>query len=808
MKKTIGVFMSVLFVLLAGAGLAQVAENLTGSCQVTSPDKLTGAMLDGQYTTYWNNKKGTSCVIEVETPAMSPASWLYLCFGEIPEAYAVETWQDGQWVHLMDGSTEYAHVVLNLGSQTHFRIVDTAEKRTLWKVNELMVFGEGTLPEWVQQWQPPLNKADLLLLVGHPDDELLFFGGLIPEYGQERGLDVCVAVMTMSNTTRRSELLNGLWFLGVRHYPVIGPFWDSYSSRLKKAYEKWGPKTVQRFVTDLVRSTRPEVVVTHDVKGEYGHGVHMLCADAMMKIMDKTADPSFLPESAAEYGTWQVKKLYLHLYKEQMRHMSWDTPLMSFGGKTGLELAREAYKLHVTQQTTAFLVDPKGSTSCELFGLAYSAVGRDETMNDFMEHIPEKEPKAQDGLLQSEPLPEISGRTPATEEETAEKAENPGAGVAAAPAKAEMMPSWPEDEEELFFHPTQEQMEVPETAEIQKETEEPERGTQQEAPAQAPSSMTSSGLTLKAPDRSGKLPRPRADVLWPVPQPELDADGYPLSGETILEDADNGIWFYASPTLVVRVDRIFDPQKVITWYEAQVFCDCEAERFGVIQNEPENPTKKTVQTEYIARNNQVVFGMNTDYYSYRLGRKTITGMVIRGGKTLYDRVPEMNRRQFPNLDTLALYEDGHWGVYHSDELSAQAYLDDGAVDVFSFGPYLLRAGERNPFLETMTSGRTEQPRCAIGMVEPGHYVAVLAEGRMQKISVGVDIAFLVDVLERHGCQEALNMDGGQTAVMAFMGKQITRIGRYAGGRTTPRETTEILGVGHSDAVDANAPFKK
>ena len=59
-----------------------------------------------------------------------------------------------------------------------------------------------------------------------------------------------------------------------------------------------------------------------------------------------------------------------------------------------------------------------------------------------------------------------------------------------------------------------------------------------------------------------------------------------------------------------------------------------------------------------------------------------------------------------------------------------------------------------------------------------------------------------------GCTEALNLDGGQTALMTFMGTRITRIGRYAGGRTTPRETTEIMGIGHSDRIDPNGKLTK
>ena len=287
-------------------------------------------------------------------------------------------------------------------------------------------------------------------------------------------------------------------------------------------------------------------------------------------------------------------------------------------------------------------------------------------------------------------------------------------------------------------------------------------------------------------------------------QPALDAYGYPLSGEHVYENDDAGVWFYASPTLVVRIDRFFDQEAVLTWYEAQIYCDLNAERVGSILYNPQKPQSKHVQAALIAKQNQAVWGMNTDYYTYRVGRKTITGMVIRNGQVFYDRVPEANRHQFPNLDTLAMLEDGSWHVFHSDEHTAQEYLDMGAVDVFSFGPYLIRDGEINPFLAEMTNGLTPQPRCAIGMVEPGHYFAALAEGRIRNVSVGVSVAQMAEWMQKGGCTEALNLDGGQTAVMTFMGKQISRIGKYDGGKTSARATTEIIGVGQSDLIDPNA----
>ena len=714
--------------LLCFGALAETAPDLTDQCTFKSPgSNATAKVHDGQYTSYWSGKEGKNNYLEFTMPEDRPAGWIYICFGITPDAWAIENDNGGVWETVYEGDAEsYAHIPVELGGLTHFRLIDTTGRKTKFKINEISIFGEGDLPDWVQQWEPAAEKADLMLIAAHPDDELIFFGGTIPTYAVERGKNVVVVYMSSSNSTRRSELLNGLWSMGVRNYPVIGDFKDTYSSKVDDAYRKWGRDEVLSFITTQIRRYRPEVLLTHDVDGEYGHGAHKLCADAAQYCVAHAAERSFQPDSYKEYGVWQVRKLYLHLYPENEVVMDWNVPLSALGGDTGLEAAANAYKLHVTQQTTKFVVTDQGETSCARFGLAFTAVGEDVAKNDFLEHTGDDIP--QEILTQeAEEAKAAADEAAAKEAKDAEQAAKKAAG--------------------------------------------------------------------------GPYGKAQANVEWPVEKPALDEYGYPLEGEVVLEDDENGVWFYASPTLVVRIDRIFNEKEIRTWYEAQIFCDMDKERFGSYLYDPENPTKKHVQAELISHRDQVVFAMNTDYYTYRLGRKTKVGMIIRDGKVLYDRVPEADRAQFPNLDTLAMYEDGSWAVYKSDELTAEQYLSDGAVDVFAFGPYLLRDGEINPFIAKMRNGKTDQPRCALGMIEPGHYFAILAEGRMQKISIGVSISWLAEHMQAAGCVNALNFDGGQTALMTFMGKRITRIGRYAGGRTTPRETTEIMGIGHSDQIE-------
>ena len=97
----------------------------------------------------------------------------------------------------------------------------------------------------------------------------------------------------------------------------------------------------------------------------------------------------------------------------------------------------------------------------------------------------------------------------------------------------------------------------------------------------------------------------------------------------------------------------------------------------------------------------------------------------------------------------------------------------GAVDVFSFGPWLFRGEDFDPYVFESPRGVYQEPRCAVGMFENGHYVAMMVEGRMGKESAGVSLPELYDLMRATGCTLAINLDGGQTAAFTFMGERIT-----------------------------------
>lgn len=707
MKKWLIALLTLLALSLSVAFAAE-ANDITEDCKfkVCSSGRKYTLMTDKKYTSYWESNKIKTPWIAITAPEGKPIAGLYVCFGNMPESWEIQTSDDGKdWFTAVPGDTRFLHAYVALPQPAqHVRLAVTSEKKTALRINDLFVLSEGDLPDWVQVWQPTEEKADILFLSTHPDDELIFFGGAIPTYAVEQQRKVVVAYFSRSNTTRSSELLNGLWHMGVRTYPVIGNFKDSYAKNLKAAYKSAGGKgKVNEWIVGLYRQYKPEVVVTQDTNGEYGHKQHMMIADAAQNCIALAANEDEFTASTIAYGTWQVKKLYLHLYPENQITFDWTVPLKSMNGATGIELAEEAYTLHKTQASSGMSVTETGTKyDNRVFGLAFTTVGEDVRKDDFLENIYD-----------------------------------------------------------------------------------------------APGSYDAAANNVEA------TPAPTEVPAYMAHMPALNAKGFLDEGEYLYSSEDEGLWIYVSQTSKVIIQRKYDATQPLTWFEADLYGDLDAgEMLRTVQNDPEKMGKVRVDATETAKKHNVVFAMNTDYYTYRVAvnNNRHTGIVIRDGRILYDdpyTEKQVTNSMFPNLDMLAFMPDGSLKVYHSWEKTAQEFIDEGVQTVYSFGPYLLLDGKVSE--RAYANNENKNPRCAIGMVEHGHYVAIMCEGRLKR-SAGVTISYLAKMMRAKGCQVAFNMDGGQTAVMVFMGKQLNQIGAYDGGKTNSRPTSEVLGFGTSEQV--------
>ena len=393
MKKPLILLLALCLLLGCLPARADTARDVGAECALAYQDNslACGYLVDHDYV------RGDNLASKVEhifyvTPGKTPVAQIEVFFGTHMLPYRVERQDGAGWATVARVTEARAQSYVRLEPIAEkFRIVFSDGQRSPLTLKEILLFSEGeTEGTALKPWRDPCEKADVMTLVAHPDDELLWFGGLLPTYAGERQLRVQAVYMTCENALRRQELLNGLWHCGVRSYPDIADFEDYNYQRVDYAYRAWGKENILSHLVRLLRRYQPEAVVTHDLKGEYGHTQHIVCSETVLEAASRAADASYDPDSARQYGVWQVKKVYCHLGDAPTTRMDWSQPLSFFNGRTGLEVAAEAFQLHVTQTWSGkfAVAAPGDSYDSTVYTLAYSTVGEDARGGDFLENIP------------------------------------------------------------------------------------------------------------------------------------------------------------------------------------------------------------------------------------------------------------------------------------------------------------------------------------------------------------------------------------------------------------------------------------
>ena len=435
--------------LCAGAEATGEAADITKKCSFKVSEGDKGDMFDGSIRTSWSfSHRGA--YVGVKIPKDQVAGWIRIEWFYDPTDYdLIEYDGDMNVIQQRDKTASFPNIYTVLPLLPETRYIQIRLNRTDEKICNLKVYSAGTLPRDVQQWEPPVDKADLMVVSTHQDDELIFLGGTIPYYATALKKPTVVVYMANCTRYRRNEALNALWKMGVRDYPDFINLQDKRVDSIAKAVELWGGKDhVLEVLVERIRRYKPEVIVTQDLNGEYGHNQHKTTARAMMYAIDAAADPTRYPESYEIYGAWQVKKLYHHLYKENQIEMDWETPLESLNGYTPLKVAQIGMNEHASQ-LKYYSVKSHGKYDNALFGLYFTTVGEDVAKNDFLENIDpdasakylEAHPEAADLVMKARllargetaPDPTEAPTPEPTEEPTPEPTEAPTPEPAAAP---------------------------------------------------------------------------------------------------------------------------------------------------------------------------------------------------------------------------------------------------------------------------------------------------------------------------------------------------------------------------------------
>ena len=189
--------------------------------------------------------------------------------------------------------------------------------------------------------------------------------------------------------------------------------------------------------------------------------------------------------------------------------------------------------------------------------------------------------------------------------------------------------------------------------------------------------------------------------------------------------------------------------------------------------------KETTST--MAAAHTAILAINGDYYGFR-----DTGFVLRNG-VLY--------RSTSQSDTQALVVSSDGSLYAVDEstTSATSLLEAGAWQVFSFGPTLVQNGAVAVSTTTeVAQAMTSNPRTAIGMISPLHYVFIVSDGRTTT-STGLSLYELAQILADQGCTFAYNLDGGGSSTLWFNGNVVNN--PTDGHTSGEREVSDIVYIG-------------
>ena len=259
-----------------------------------------------------------------------------------------------------------------------------------------------------------------------------------------------------------------------------------------------------------------------------------------------------------------------------------------------------------------------------------------------------------------------------------------------------------------------------------------------------------------------------------------DAELYSPEEPEVVVLSDELLWYYSDASLNIVMEKRFLEETECVAYITHIRTS-DISRITTDSWGSSADSRSTADPEDLAAKFGVIYGQSTDYFNYNNDARR--GIIIRNGEVFRDRIYN---------SMLAIYPDGRFVTYEKgDTISADGLIEDGVMNTFSFGPVLVEDGFLSPSAPN-SKVAVRNPRSAIGMVEPGHYVSIVVDGRSSK-SRGLTTVALGELFADEGCDVAYNLDGGGTISAVFMGNMMKLSTHY-------RNIPDMLYFGSSDLV--------
>lgn len=180
------------------------------------------------------------------------------------------------------------------------------------------------------------KQYTIMAVHAHPDDEVVFTGGTLALY-HSRGAHIVLVTATGGEEgeihdpaldpeearprlgeIRREELRRAVRILGIDdlellNYRDSGMVGTEANAHAENFHNSDREEAAGRLVA-LVRRYRPQVLITYDENGSYGHPDHIAANVITQMAYDSAGDPSYHPELGEP---WEPQKLYYSHWAEE-----------------------------------------------------------------------------------------------------------------------------------------------------------------------------------------------------------------------------------------------------------------------------------------------------------------------------------------------------------------------------------------------------------------------------------------------------------------------------------------------------------